>query len=475
MPETTETNPHHGRPRDAETRALAEFAAAIDPARLPAEVVERAAMVIADSLACGVAGSSIAPEIVAPMRRYALTIGGAPQASLLVGGEKVAQPIAALANSTAMHTIDYDDTFMPAIGHFGAVVTGAALAAVERNGGSGADLIAAVVAGFEVGGKVGRSVMPGHYERWHSTGSLGGPAAAAAAARGLGLDAEETDMAIGFAADDTGGTRYCIKVGDFSKSLHAGAAAQKGTQGAMLAAAGAMGPTGLLEHPVGFFWAYSEEREPGRLGPEVEQLGSRWEILEDDLKAHPCILASHCGIEATIGIVSENDLAPEQIERISIVQPFFSENHGLNYEPDSAMAARLSVPFCTAVAAIDRRVGLEQFERGRFLEPEVRALMRRITSTPDRSLNERFPAGTPAIVTIESTGGEVWEREIDVPKGSHLRPFTAAEHHEKLAELFGRSLDPAAVEATMAALARLPELDSVGELTAAMVAEGWSA
>lgn len=474
MPESTQTNPHHGRPRNAESRALAEFAAAIDPARLPAEVTERATMVIADSLACGIAGCTIAPEIVEPIRRYALAVGGSPQASLLAGGEKVAQPIAALANATAMHTIDYDDTFMPAIGHFGASVTGAALAAVERSGGSGADLIAAVVAGFEVGGKVGRSVMPGHYERWHSTASLGGPAAAAAAARGLGLDAEGTDIAIGFAADDTGGTRYCIKVGDFSKSLHAGSAAQKGSQGAMLAAAGAMGPTGYLEHPVGFFWAYSEEREPGRLGPEVEQLGARWEILEDDLKAHPCILASHCAIEATIEIVTEQDIQSEQIERISIVQPYFSENHGLNYEPDSAMAARLSVPFCVAVAATDRRVGLEQFERERFLEPEVRELMRRISSTPDRTLNERFPAGTPAIVTLEADSGESWTREIDVPKGSHLRPFTAAEHRDKLAELLGRTLDPAGVERALSLLADLPELDSVAELTAALTAEGWS-
>ncbi|MEZ5076086.1 MAG: MmgE/PrpD family protein [Solirubrobacterales bacterium] len=474
MPESTETNPHHGRPRDAESRALADFAAAIDTDRLPAEVVERAVMVIADSLACGVAGCSVAPEIVRPIRRYALAVGGTAQASLLAGGERVAQPLAALANATAMHTIDYDDTFMPAIGHFGSSVTGAALAATESRGGSGADLIAAAVAGFEIGGKVGRSVMPGHYERWHSTASLGGPAAAAAAARGLGLNAEATEIAIGFAADDTGGTRYCIKVGDFSKSLHAGSAAQKGTQGAMLAAAGAMGPTGYLEHPVGFFWAYSEEREPGRLASEVEQLGCRWEILEDDLKAHPCILASHCGIEATIAIVSEYDLKPDEIERISIVQPYFSENHGLNYEPDSAMAARLSVPFCIAVAAIDRRVGLEQFEHDRFFEPEVRALMRRISSTPDPNLNERFPAGTPAIVTIESKTGASWEREIVVPKGSHLRPFTAVEHREKLTELLGRTLDPGRVEAALALFAELPELDSVAELTAALTADGWS-
>jgi 2-methylcitrate dehydratase PrpD len=460
----------HGRPPAAETRQLAEFAAGIDAASLPAEVVERARQVVIDSLACAVAGYSLVPEVVEPIRRFVLAVGGTPEATLVGGGERVAGPLAALGNATVAHTIDYDDTHMPAIGHFGSLVVPTALALCEATGASGAELVAAVVAGFEVGGKVGRSALPGHYQRWHSTASIGGLAAAGAAARALGLEPEQFDMAIGFAADDAGGTRYCIKVGDFSKSLHAGNAAWKGCLGALLAQAGAMGPTGLLEHPVGFYWAYSDERDARRLGPELELLGARWEIMEDDLKAHPCILASHAPIEATIRIVAEHDLAPDDIAAVRVRLPFYSDNHGLNYEPDSAMAARLSIPFCVAVAATDREVGLAQFENERFLDPGIRKLMRRVTTEPDRELNERYPDTTVGFVTLETTAGDSHAVDVVYPRGSHRRPFTAEEHRDKLVALLSRTLDPGAVTEALDAAAELERLDSVEPLVSALVA-----
>lgn len=462
----------HGRPADAESHALAEFVAGVDIGAVPAEVVARARQVVIDALACAVAGYSLVPEVVAPIRQVALGLGQADEATLLCGGERVAAPVAALANATTAHTIDYDDTHMPAIGHFGASVVPTALAMVERVGGTGADLLAAVIAGFEVGGKVGRATLPGHYDRWHSTSSLGGIAAAGAAARALGLDATQVEMAIGFAADDAGGTRYCIKVGDFSKSLHAGNAAWKGSLGALLAAAGAQGPTGHLEHPVGFFWAYTDERDAHRLTPEIELLGSRWEILEDDLKAHPCILASHAAIEATIAIVSEQDLAPGQIGSIRVRMPWFSDRHGLNYEPDSAMAARLSIPFCVAIAAIDRRVGLEQFEHGQYLDPDVRALMRRVSTEPDRAINEEYPNTTVGFVEITTVDGGAFAHDVIYPLGSHRRPFTDAQHRVKLEGLLSRTLDGAAIAEALDVAANLAELDSVGPLVESLRLEG---
>ena len=463
-----EANLGHGRPPEAETRALATFAAGIDVADLPAEVVERARQVVIDSLACGVAGYTLVPEIVGPIRRFVLSVGGTPEATLLGGGERISAPMAALANATVCHTIDYDDTHMPAIGHFGASVVPTALALVESSGGTGADLLAAVVAGFEVGGKVGRSTLPGHYQRWHSTATLGGLATAAAAGRALRLDPEQVDMAIGFAADDAGGTRYCIKVGDFSKSLHAGNAAWKGCLGALLARAGADGPTGLLEHPVGFYWAYTDERDARRLGRELEQLGTRFEIMEDDLKAHPCILASHAPIEATIAIVSEHGLGPDDIAAIRVRHPYYSDKHGLNYEPESAMAARLSIPYCVAVAATDRTVGLAQFEGERYLDAKLRALMRRVTTQPDRALNARYRDTTVGFVTLETASGETFAYDVIYPRGSHKRPFSASEHRAKLEELLSRTLDPGGVADALAAAAELEHLDSVEPLVGAL-------
>jgi 2-methylcitrate dehydratase PrpD len=444
---------------------LAAFTSAIRCDALPAAALDRARQIIADSLACGVAGFSVSEYLVTPLRRYALAIGGTPEATLIGGGERVAQPVAALANAATIHSIDFDDTHMPAIGHFGASVTAAALAAVERTGGSGGDLVAAVVAGFEAGGKVGRAVMPGHYQRWHSTASLGGIAAAAAAARAAGLDAHQTDMAISFAADDTGGTRYCIKVGDASKSLHAGSAAWKGSQGALLAELGAAGPTGLLEHPVGFFWSYSEEREPGRLGGELERLGVHWEILDDDIKAHPCILSSHTAVELALGILAEHGLEVRDVATVRLVQPPYSDRHGMNYEPDSAMAARLSIPYCVAVAMLDGRLGLEQFEGDRFADREVRELMSRIALVPNGELFERYPAGTPTVMVLETVAGDVHTRELGYPRGSHRRPMSSDEHRDKLLALLTRTLSDPVAERLMQTLASVDSLESVAPIT----------
>ncbi len=447
---------------------LAEFAAGIECAGLPAEVVGRAKQLVSDALACGVAGYTIAPEIVAPIRRYVLGMGGASEAALLVGSERVPAPLAGLANGTVIHTIDYDDIHLPTIGHFGAPVVASALAAVERSGGSGADLVAAVVAGFEVAGRIGRSVMPGHYQRWHSTSSLGGIAAAAAAARGFGLDAERTAIAIGFAADDAGGTRYGTKVGDISKSLHAGSAAFKGLQGALLAEAGAKGPAGVLEHPVGFYWAYSEEGEPGRLAGELESLGTVWEVMEVDIKAYPCIFAAHSAIEATVEIVRERSLRLEDIEGITVRYPHFSDQHGVNYEPGSVMAARLSIPFCVAVAAMDREVGLAQFEHGRFEDGETRAFMRRVVCESDRSLKERHPDAPAAGVTVKTTSGERYHEEVARPRGNHERPLTDAEHRRKLEDLLGWTLDGPAARDLLDYLSRVEQLESLDGLVGSL-------
>ncbi|MDQ4106233.1 MAG: MmgE/PrpD family protein [Actinomycetota bacterium] len=447
---------------------LAEFVAGVECAGLPTEVVGRAKQLVSDALACGVAGHTIAPEIVAPIRHYVLGMGGAPEAVLLIGGERVPAPLAGLANGTTIHTIDYDDIHLPTVGHFGAPVVASALAAVERSGGSGADLVAAVVAGFEAGGKVGRSVMPGHYQRWHSTSSLGGIAAAAAAARGLGLDAERSQIAIGFAADDAGGTRYGTKVGDISKSLHAGSAAFKGLQGALLAEAGAKGPAGVLEHPVGFYWAYSEEGEPDRLAGELKSLGAAWEVMEVDIKAYPCIFAAHSAIEATVDIVRERSLRPEDIEGITVRYPHFSDQHGVNYEPDSVMAARLSIPFCIAVAAMDREVGLAQFENERFEDGETRAFMRQVLCESDRSLKERYPDMPAAEVTVETTSGERYHEEVVRPRGNHERPLSDAEHRRKLEELLGRTLDGPAAQDLLDHLSRIDQLGSLEGLVGSL-------
>lgn len=447
------------------TTVLAEHAAGIGYDDLPPEAVERARQVIADALACGIAGSIIAKEITGPLAAYRRSLDIPGSATVLLDGSRAAQQVASMVNAATIHTIDYDDTHLDAVAHLGAPVVATALAALETRGGGGRELIEAVVAGFEVAGRLGRAINPDHYQRFHATSTLGGIAAAAAAARAMGLDTERTEIAIGFAADDAGGTRYCIKQGDFSKSLHAGAAAWKGAQAALLAEAGAAGPTGFLEHEVGFLWAYTDERDHARLETEAAvPLGEHWEILKADIKAHPCILSAHTAIDGAQTLVQRHGLRLDDIRQMVLYQRGYSQKHGMNYHPDSVMAARLSVPFCVIVGIIDGKVGLEQFSEERFGDPEVLRHMPKVTVEADFALRERYPTSASTRVEITTASGDLLVEEVGYARGSHHRPMGPDEFAAKQRELLAYRLDGPAVERWLRLTSSLETLDGLEEL-----------
>jgi 2-methylcitrate dehydratase PrpD len=433
------------------TARLAQHVAGISWEHLPSEVQAAAVRTAADAFACGLAGSRIADDVIGPLRTLVADHTGGSCTSIL-HEHGLPATVAAFVNGSTIHTIDYDDTHMAVVSHFGASVVSAALAATQASSGDGRRFLEAIVAGFEAGARVGRACMPQHYQRWHATSSLGGIAAAAAAARAFGLDARGTEMAIGLAADDTGGTRVCIMQGDISKSLHAGRAAEKGVRAAQLVAAGAIGPVGLLEHEFGFFWAYSDERDARRLPEHLADMGTRWEILENDIKAHPCILSSHTAIEATLSLAREHAFGIDDVEEVRLFQPGFSKGHGMNRDIRTVMAARLSVPWCVMVGLADGAVGLAQFSVSRIADQELLDGLDRVTLEPDPDLGLRFPGQAPNRARITLRDGRVVEREVGIALGSHQRPFTDADHRGKLIELTMDRLGPEGADLLLNAL-----------------------
>ncbi len=169
----------------------------------------------------------------------------------------------------------------------------------------GASAIVALVAGYEVAVRVGMAVMPTHYRYWHSTATNGTFGAAAVAARALGLDADKTQMALGFAGTQAAGLNTFFTSGDFTKSLHPGKASFNGVLSARLAALGATSPPTMLEHEKGYLNAYSLEPKAGAL---TAGLGNEWEILQNGFKFFPSILASHAAIQATLDVVTKHDI-----------------------------------------------------------------------------------------------------------------------------------------------------------------------
>jgi 2-methylcitrate dehydratase PrpD len=226
------------------TRRLAEFVVQTTYADLPPEALHAAKMLFMDTLGCGIAGSVFAEKELAPVFKVAAEMGEKEESTLLASAKKSSWFNAIFVNGTLMHSIDYDDTRPSLSTHIGAVLTPSILAMGEKLGTSGKDAILAAVLGYEVVSRIAFSVMRSHYDFWHSTGTNGTFGGAAAAGKLLGLDGDEMEVALGIAADQASGLKYCVKFGDLTKSLHGGLTAAKGVLAAMLVKHGATGPIG---------------------------------------------------------------------------------------------------------------------------------------------------------------------------------------------------------------------------------------
>src|SRR5262245_46658299 len=210
------------------TAQIAEFVAKSRWEECPPAAVEVARRAILDCLGVMLAGSLDEPARI--VQAVAAAEGGAPLATIAGTGRRTGAVWAALANGTAAHALDFDDTNFALMGHPSAPVLAAALAAGELALANGQDLVHAFLLGFEVETTLAETINPAHYEHgWHATCTLGTLGAAAAASRLLGLDAAETATALAVAASQASGLKE--NFGTMTKPFHAGHAARSGEIG----------------------------------------------------------------------------------------------------------------------------------------------------------------------------------------------------------------------------------------------------
>ena len=336
-----------------------------------------------DTVGCALGAWRDDAEKAEIARSLALSFASAPAAAVWGGGGAQADAsLAALANGILANAADFDDTHKRALLHTGSVIVPPALALAEALKLDGRSVVAAVVAGYEVAVRVGMAVMPTHYRFWHSTATNGTFGAAAVAARAMGLDADRAQMALGFAGTQAAGLNTFFTSGDFTKSLHPGKAAFNGVLSARLAALGATSPPTMLEHEKGYVQAFSLEPKAAAL---TEGLGHTWEILQNGFKFFPSILASHAAIQATLDVVGAHDVKAADIAAITNETYATVASHFSAKTVTTAMGARVSVPYCVAVAALDREVGQAQFAPERVARPTCRTCSRAPTSWRCRS------------------------------------------------------------------------------------------
>lgn len=448
------------------TRALAEFVYETDIRSIPEPVIKKACDVMLDTLACAAAGYTAAAEECGWAVGLAKSVGGNGESTVLIDGYKTSAMMAAFANAAMVHTIDFDDTHLESVAHLGSGLLGTVLAVGESLHKTGGEVLAAFILGFEVAARTGNAVNKGavhyHYKYWHPTATGGAVGCAAAAAKLMGLDPDGIEMAIGLGADQASGFRYCLDKGDFSKTLHPAWAAMRGVMAAQIIKLGASGPKGLLEYPTGYCNALCEAPNIDYL---TEGLGGSFAIMKDALKMYPSIHGSHSGIEATINLVTDNDIAAEDIQHVLIKLSPLAKGQGVNYAPENVLAARLSIPCCIALAFTRRHVLLGDFSEERLNDRSFLEQMKKVEIQPCPEFNDMYPlSGFTSEATIKLKDGRSFTELVAYCKGHPERPVSPEDIKEKYFSLCELTWPHSKAEKVYEYFGRLTEEQDIGQL-----------
>ncbi|MGU3495391.1 MmgE/PrpD family protein [Xanthobacteraceae bacterium A53D] len=402
-----------------ETRTLATFAANLKLADIPAEVVARAERLILDfvgNVARGGAESESSPAIRALVAKAGLD---APGPCTVIGDSSrtYGAAAAALLNGAFGHSLDFDDTHAASSLHPSAPVVSAAFAAADLVKASGADVVAAIIAGYEVCCRLGLALDPTkHYARgFHPTATAGTFGAAAAAGRVLGFSPEQIANAFGIASSNAAGTLQFLVNGAWTKRYQVGCSAMNGTLAALLTAEGFKGSAEAIEGKHGFLHGYSDGADPA---VAVAGLGKTWETMLIGLKPYPSCRYTHAALDGLLALRKTHGLAGNDVEKVEIgLHPNGITLTGAPLEEKrrarTVVAGQFSMPFTAAVALDQGSFGWDDYRR--LGDPALDALADRVNVSADSRLENRtHPFGAMLRVT---TNKGVFEQEIPDPSG----------------------------------------------------------
>jgi 2-methylcitrate dehydratase PrpD len=455
------------------TATLAAFSSGISLGRLPPEVVERARFLLLD-LVGNIVRARHDAESTPSMLAAARTLGLAAGNSGVFGDCARYTPAgAAFLNGALAHSLDFDDTHATASLHPGAPVSPAALAAGEIAGAPGSDVLAAIVAGYEVACRVALALpAKAHYDRgFHPTATCGAFGAAAAAARVFGLRADQVDEALGTVLSQCAGSLQFLANGAWTKRFQVGWSAMNGLAAAILVREGFKGASEALEGHRGFMRAYAPDPKPERA---VQDLGTVFELMNTAVKPYPSCRYGHACIDAALALRAELALQPEEIEAGMLGLPkagmlLIGEPAEQKSDPRNVVDGQFSGPFVVASALATGAMGWESY---RLLQDRtVRALLPKLRCMFDPEIEAEFPANMSGKLTLRGRG-QVFEKKIVVPKGEPANFLTEAELRGKFAALADAVLGPeraAALADAVLAIDRTPDASRLMRLAAPLM------
>ncbi|NBY65204.1 MAG: MmgE/PrpD family protein [Betaproteobacteria bacterium] len=448
---------------EAGTKKLADFSANLQYEHIPHAVVERMKMCVLDSIGCCLHGVTLPWTRV--VEQMVMLEAASPVATILGTSNKTSVANAALVNGTAGHAFEFDDMHKESILHPGSIAIPVLFALAEQIGNvSGKALLTAMVAGYEVGTRVGNAAsIQLFFDGFHPQGTSGVFVGAAAAGRMLDLNNDQMLDCLGIAGSQAGGL-MAAQEGAMVKRFHSGKAAQSGVYSALLAQNGLTGISNALEAGYGgYLSTYSSSPKPERL---LSGLGDVWEAEQVGFKPYACVTSIHSSLDALLTIMSTHHLKPKDIASINVgLSPMTYTHCAWEYKVQGVTAAQMNLYFNLASVAFDGMLFVDQYSESKLADPKLLAFMKKIYAYIDEDIEAMGVAYRHASkVKVTTTAGMKFEQTILDRRGSPENPLSKADIQFKFKNVVIGILSNKRIDEVIELVDRLETLSDVNQL-----------
>jgi len=456
-------------------RQLAEEVIRFKFRDLPPEVVHQAKRLVLDTLGCAIGGySSDASGI---MREVIVDLGGPREATVVGSGMRTSCLNAALANGVMVRCLDYNDAVVmetetgERMGYHPSEVIPAILALGERQHLSGKETLAAIVLGYDLSYRFLEAVFEPEMERrgWNGD-TRGAYIMPLVAGKILGLNESQLANAMGISGSchavlgilDAEAEAYTM-----TKNLRFASMAHAGILSALMARKGFTGPARVIEGQHGFVeLVLKGEYDLAKLTNSKR----RFTILGTSLKSVVADYSTHGHLTATLTLVRENKIRPEDIARVNVKTSTRCARHTgdpVKKYPKERESADHSSYYMTAIAIIDRQLGPDQFSPKKYSDPRVHKLIEKIVFEGDKAIDKMFfCAGSSEIVMKD---GRTYRCEVTYPKGHPRNPMTDTEIVDKFRSMAVKVMDEKQLTKVVRTVFELERLEDIQTLNRLMV------
>jgi 2-methylcitrate dehydratase PrpD len=445
------------------TQRVARFVAQTAIDTIPNEVIAAAKTAVLDCLGVALAGSQEeCARICAEQTRMEQARG---EASVWGQGFKSSASLAALANGTATHALDFDHGVY--LGQPTSAVIPSVLSLAETLHANGRDLLEAYVAGFEATAKIAKSIPEEGRGGWHSAGTLGTLGATLSCAKLLKLDTDQTRTALGLATSMASAT--ACNYGTMTKPLGSGLAARNGVLAASLAQKGFTASPTALESATGFFGSYLSL--PPDPAPIMKELGQSYELAQGlKIKPYPCGGLSHNAIDAVLEMRERDGIRADQVESINVEVAKHAWERLVFRIPQTGLQGKFCMGYLLARAMINGKVSLDDFTDAAVREQPMLEFAKRVHMELNTALTDSSER-RPSKVVVRLKDGRTLSRLVEYAKGGPEAPLSSQELKGKFVDCAKRVIDDTAIHGVLGYVDRLESLEDVGPLCRLLLGE----